>query len=127
MDTPIRQQLYAALALYNNGDYESCQERLEALYAEAGEADQPLVRGLLALSCGMYVHFHRGGGRGALNLLRQSLVALDDFRPRYLGIEIEDLIDAVQAYLADLEERRRPGAGFFDRWLAPRIRFRDQP
>lgn len=126
MNDAGREKLYEALTLYNQGEYMDCQERLEALHAEAEDADRPLVRGLLALSCGMYMHFRRGGGRGVLNLFRQSLVALDGFRPRHLGVEVEELFDAVQAYLGDLEDRRRPGARFVDRWLVPRIRFKPE-
>jgi hypothetical protein len=71
----------------------------------------------------MHLHFNRGGGRGTLNLFRQSLIALEDFRPRRLGIETAELYDALAAYVEELQERRRPGARLFDRWLAPRIRY----
>ena len=112
-----------ALSLYNRGEYLDCQETLEAVYAASDAKEQPLVRAILQLACGMHLHFNRGGGRGALNLFRQSLIALDDFRPRYLGVETDELYEALDAYLQELQERRKPGANFFDRWLAPRIRF----
>lgn len=116
-----RDALHAALLRYNRGEYLDCQESLEAVYALADAADQPLIRALIALACGMHLHFHRGGGRGVENLLRQCLLGLDDFRPRHLGIETGELFEAVEAYLEDVKSRRKPGAGFFDRWLAPRI------
>jgi hypothetical protein len=56
-----------------------------------------------------------------INLLQQFLVTLDDRREDRLGIHVADLYDAVEAYLAELKERKKPGASFFDRWLAPRI------
>ena len=124
VDAALRQQFEEALDLYNRGDYLDAQERLEAVYNAAGADDQPLVRALMMLACGMHLHFHRGGGRGVLNLIRQSLMILDDLRPESQGIATGELYEALEAYLQDLQERRKPGAGFFDRWLAPRIRYR---
>jgi len=127
LDGPARAHLYEALDLYNRGDYLSCQETLEQVYTGCVADEQPLVRALLMLACGMHLHFHRGGGRGTLNLFRQCLIALEDFRPRRLGIDVADLSEALGAYVEDLQERRRGGARLFDRWLAPRIRYRDSP
>jgi len=122
----IRASFYRALDLYNRGEYLSCQELLEHVYAGSEAVEQPLIRAVLMLACGMHLHFHRGGGRGALNLFRQSLVAMDDFRPRHLGVEVGELYEALEAYLEELRDRRKPGAGFFDRWLAPRVQYRQE-
>ncbi len=119
----IRASFHLALDLYNRGDYLRCQELLDRVYAESDAAAKPLVRALLMLASGMHLHFRRGGGRGALNLLRNSLLALEDLRPESLGVEVGELYDALEAYIDDVTERRKPGAGFLDRWLAPRIRY----
>jgi len=124
VDAAQRDQLERGIGLYNRGDYFAAQEHLEAVLNAVGADDQPLVRALLMLTCGMHLHFHRGGGRGALNLFRQGLLILDDLRPECQGIATGELFEAMEAYLQDLQERRKPGAGFFDRWLAPRIRYR---
>jgi predicted aminopeptidase len=50
-------------------------------------------------------------------------VTLEDRREDRLGINVAELYDAVEAYLAELKDRRKPGASFFDRWLAPKIRY----
>ena len=123
MDTAIRNQLREAIDRYNRGDYLAAQERLEVVFNALVGDEQPLVRALMMLACGMHLHFHRGGGRGALNLFRQGLMLLDDLRPECEGIATGELYEALDAYLQDLQERRKPGAGFFDRWLAPRIRY----
>jgi len=111
-----------ALNRYNRGEYLDCQELLEEVYRESDASEQPLVRAIAMLASAMHLHFKRGGGRGVLNLLRLCLVTLDDYRPRHLGVAVDELHEAVEAYLQDLQDRRKPGAGFFDRWLAPRIR-----
>jgi predicted metal-dependent hydrolase len=124
MDTGTRVTFYRGLALYNRGKYLECQDPLEEAYRNADEGERPLVRALIALACGMHLHFSRGGGRGVENLFQRSLMEMDDFRPHHLGVDVDDLVQALQAYLDELRDRRKPGAGFFDRWLAPRIRYR---
>jgi hypothetical protein len=123
MNEPNSQEemFHAALALYNRGDYLGCQQLVDEAYAQADPADQPLVRATAMLATAMHLHFKRGGGRGVINLLQQFLVTLDDRREDRLGINVAELYDAVEAYLAELKERKKPGASFFDRWLAPRI------
>jgi predicted metal-dependent hydrolase len=114
--------LWRAVRLYNSGDYLACQELLEEIDRGCTEERKPLVRALAMLSCAMHLHFHRGGGRGALNLMRQCLILLDDLRPEAAGIATGELYEGLIAYLEDLQERRTPGPIFFDRWLAPKIR-----
>ena len=124
VDAAHRERLEEGIALFNRGDYLAAQEHLEAALNAVGSEEQSLPRALLMMACGMHLHFHRGGGRGALNLFRQSLIILDDLRPECDGVATAELYEALEAYLQELQERRKPGAGFFDRWLAPRIRYR---
>ncbi|MEO8605089.1 MAG: hypothetical protein ABI629_21155 [bacterium] len=116
-------QLHAAVALYNRGAYFDAQQAFETLYNQIEAGDQALVRSLMMLATGMHLHFNRGGGRGALNLFRQSLVILDDLKPERDEIATGELFDALEAYLLEVQGRTKPGAGFFDRWLAPKIRY----
>lgn len=114
--------LWRAVRLYNEGDYLACQELLEEIHRSCTEEEKALVRALAMLATAMHLHFHRGGGRGALNLIRQSLILLDDLRPAACGVATQDLYDSLAAYLEELQDRRKPGAIFFDRWLVPKIR-----
>lgn len=123
MEPSAREELLDAVARFNRGDYFAAQERLEALFNRAPADDQPLVRSLMILAAGMHLHFRRGGGRGVLNLLRQAMVILDDLGTERDGIATGELFEVVEAYLHELESRKKPGAGFFDRWLAPKIRY----
>lgn len=127
MEPQRRASFYQALDLYNRGEYLDCQESLEQVHAGADASDQPLVRAVLMLACAMHLHFRRGGGRGTLNLVRQSLVTMEPFRPRHLGVEVGELYEALEAYLEELKDRRKAGAIFFDRWLVPRVRYRREP
>ena len=118
-----REALGRAIDMYNRGRYFDSQQVLEDLHNECDEQRRVLLRALTMMACGMHIHFHRGGGRGALNLLRQSLVILDDLRPQCAGVATGDLYDELFAYVEDLQGRKSPGAGFFDRWLVPKVRF----
>ena len=124
MDDAARAEMLDAVDRYNRGDYLAAQEALEALFNRLPGDDQPLVRSLMILATAMHLHFRRGGGRGVLNLLRQAMVILDELSPEREGVATGELFEAAQAYLQELESRQKTGAGFFDRWLAPKIRYR---
>jgi predicted metal-dependent hydrolase len=122
VDDAQQNQLSEGIRLYNKGDYFAAQEPLEAVLNAVSGGEQSLARALLMLAAGMHMHFNRGGGRGTLNLFRQSLMLLDDLKPECAGVATAELYEGLEAYLQDLQDRKKPGAGFFDRWLAPRIR-----
>ncbi len=113
--------LERATDLYNRGRYLDCQEVLERLHLQCDGGDQALVKALAMIACGMHIHFRRGGGRGALNLMRQSLVILDDLRPTCAGVATAVLYDTLFAFVEEVQGRRKSGAWFLDRWLAPKI------
>jgi hypothetical protein len=119
--TVSEEKLHAAIDLYNRGEYLECQQLVDEIYTQVGPEEQPLVRALAMLATAMHLHFQRGGGRGVINLLQQFLVTLDERREDRFGIRVAELYDAVEAYLAELKDRKKPGASFFDRWLRPRI------
>ncbi len=118
-----QEALANAIDLYNRGKYFESQEILEPLHNRSAEAEQPFVKSLILVACAMHIHFHRGGGRGALNLLRQSLLILDDLPEVSHGVETEALYESLYAYLQELQDRKKHGARFMDRWLVPRIRY----
>jgi hypothetical protein len=122
VDAAQQTALEEAIARYNRGDYFGAQEELQTVYNALADEERPIVRALMLVACGMHVHFHRGSGRGALNLFRQGLMILDDLRPTCQGIATAELYEALEAFLQDVQDRRKPGPRFIDRWLAPRIR-----
>ena len=123
MEETTRTKVYEAIELYNRGEYLQCQEPLKAAHQEVEGNEQALLRALIALACGMYLHFGPGARRGVENLLRRSLIELDEFRPTYIGVDVEKLWADINSYVEELHGRRKAGARFLDRWLAPRIRW----
>jgi len=114
--------LHTGIAHFNRGNYFDSQVALEAAVNATDADEQTLARALLMLAGAMHLYFNRGGGRGVLNLMRQTLLTLDDLRPERFGVRVEELFEGVQAYLNDLEARASRTPRFVDRWLVPRIR-----
>jgi hypothetical protein len=123
MDPAARERMFAAIDRYNRADYFTAQAEFETLFNELPEDEGALVRVLMTLATAMHLLFQRSGGRGVHNLMRQAMVGLDQLGPEADGVATGELFDAVEAYLQELEGRKKPGAGFFDRWLAPKIRY----
>ena len=113
MDVPTREAFYRGLVLYNRGQYLECQQHLEEAFHDADESDQPLVRAIIALACGMHLHFKHGARRGVENMCRRCLLELEAFEPAHLGVDVAALSKAVTEYLEELRTRKKPGASFF--------------
>ncbi len=122
MDERQREDLGDAIDLFNRRKYFESQELFERVHNQVAEDEQPFVKALVMTACAMHIHFHRGGGRGALNLMRQSLIILDDLKPEAHGVDTEALYEALYAYLQELQDRKKRGATFMDRWLVPQVR-----
>src|SRR5438128_1055050 len=77
-----------------------------------------LSRGELA---GLHLRTRRGATRGAVHLLAQALVTLEDYRPAAHGIDVEALVAEFSAYLDWIKAIDRPHR-LLDRLRVPRLR-----
>jgi uncharacterized protein len=116
------ERLREGVILFNRRSYFESHEIWEELWREAEEPEKRFLGALVQIAAALHLRFERGGGRGTRNLLVQSLMILDDFRPRHRGLDLERLHGEVQSYAERLEETKGAEAGWIDRWLAPRIR-----
>ncbi|HLH75560.1 MAG TPA: hypothetical protein VKV28_02020 [Candidatus Binataceae bacterium] len=123
--------LHAAIARFNQGDYFAAGESFELL-ANSTEQDRPLLEALNRIAAGLHLRFERGGRQATINLLSQAMLALEDLRPSYAGIDIERLCQELSAFNDDLRQSPRElevGALryraqlFLERRRAPRIVF----
>jgi predicted metal-dependent hydrolase len=103
-----RAAIDAGLAAYDRGDYFAAHEDLEpAWMGSADPAERALLQGLIKVAAA-YVHDVRGNPAGiARNLAgaRRLLgeAAADGPAANAAGIDLADLVEAVDARLADLE------------------------
>jgi predicted metal-dependent hydrolase len=121
--------LAPAIELFNRGDYFAAAEALERSAATAPAELKDLVGALNRIAAAMHLRFERGGRKGALMLLSQAALTLEDFRPARAGIDVDRLCVELSAFTGDLRAGSREKAGglkrrvrrFIERRRAPKI------
>jgi predicted metal-dependent hydrolase len=107
--------------LFNRGRYFSAQQVWETAWREAPAEDRGFLEGLVQLASGLHLRTRRGATRGAVHLLSQALVTLEDYRPATHGVDVEVLVGEFEAYLNWIRELGRPHR-LLDRLRIPRLR-----
>jgi uncharacterized protein len=110
------------VASFNRRAYFEAHEVWEDLWQTAAARDKNFLGALIQLAAALHLRFERGGGRGTRNLLVQALTTLEDFRPNFLGVDVDRLYSELSSYAERVEEKKQSEASWLDRWLAPRIR-----
>jgi hypothetical protein len=124
--TPARaltEAVHRGVGLFNQGRYFRAHEVWEAAWREAEAEERAFLEALVQLATGFHLRTRRGGTRGAVHLLSQALVLLEDYRPAHEGVDVEALVGDVGAYVAWTREVNRPHR-LLDRRRLPRIRAR---
>jgi len=114
-------KLRDAITLFNRREYFECHEVLEEIWHEAAEEDKNFYEGLIRFATGFHLRFNRRTLQGAINLLTQGLMRIENYRPTHLGIEVARLYDEIDVHVSDLKASKSSQAGFFERWRVPRI------
>jgi predicted metal-dependent hydrolase len=109
--------------LFNRGRYAAANELWEAAWRDAPATDRGFLEGLVQLAAALHLRTRRGGTRGAVHLLSQALVGLDEYAPTAHGVDIEKLLAEFSTYLDVVKAANRPHR-FADRWAVPRIHLR---
>lgn len=114
-------KLKEAIELFNKREYFSCHEVLEEIWHEAVAEEKNFYEGLIRLATGLHLRFNRRIPQGAINLLTQGLMRLEDYRPTHHGIDVARLYTDIDAHLEDLKTSKNAQAGFFERRRVPQI------
>jgi len=114
-------KLRDAITLFNRREYFACHEVLEEIWRDATDEDKAFFEGLIRFSTGLHLRFNRRAPRGAINLLTQGLMRIENYRPVHHGVNVARLYDEIDAHVNDLKSAKNPQAGFFERWRVPRI------
>ena len=83
--------LLAGVAQYNDGYYFEAHETWEDFWMQSPWPVRRFLQGLIQLAAA-FVHFVRQEYPGTIRLLGYAVEKLNDFTPRYLGIDVETLL-----------------------------------
>ncbi len=107
--------------LFNRGRYLDAQGVWEDAWRGAPADDRGFLEALVQLAGGIHLRTQRGGMRGAVHLLSQALVTLEDYRPAAHGLDVDTVLAEFGAYVDWVRSVDRPHR--FPDWLRiPRLR-----
>jgi|SRR5262245_5902077 len=91
---------------FNQGLFFECHETLEEIWLEERGEDRKFYQGIIQIAAG-YFKLEQGVPAGALKLWRTGIEKIEPYGPVYLGINVESLVNAVKAHLAELEANQQ--------------------
>jgi len=106
---------------FNFGRYLSAQRVWEEAWREAPVEDRAFLEALVQLAAALHLRTRRGATRGAVHLLAQALILLEEFRPTAHGIDVDALVEDFGAYREWVASVDRPHR-MLDRVRIPRVR-----
>lgn len=105
-----REEYELGITEFNRGQFFECHDTFEHIWMEQRGERRRFIQGLIQAAVGIF-HASRRNFRGANSQLTKGMAKLAEFRPRYLGIEVEKLYNdliplhrAVQQILLDGEK-----------------------
>jgi len=93
------------VALFNAGDWYACHDVFEELWHECQGPSRKALQGILQIAVSQ-LHLQRGNLRGATVLLGEGLGRLQAYGPVQLGLDLDHLRSAAQAWLQALQQNR---------------------
>jgi predicted metal-dependent hydrolase len=116
------------VAHFNRGDFFESHEVWEDLWRKESGRSRQFYKGLIQAAVALY-HLTQGNRHGAAKLLAGSQSYLEPYRSRYLGLDIDGFLAAldrcVAAGLESAPSGRRPGV--VDIAAIPQIRLQPPP
>ena len=87
---------------FNQQLFFECHETLEELWLEERGEERKFYQGIIQIAAGYY-KLSQGVPVGAIKLWRTGIEKVAFFGPVFLGVNVETLVEAVRANLAQLE------------------------
>ena len=107
--------------LFNHGRYLDAQQVWEEAWREAPPSERAFLEALVQLGAGLHLRTRRGAGRGAVHLLSQAMVGLDEYQPSHCGVDVTAAIAEFTVHVDWLRTLDRPHR-LIDRLRIPRLR-----
>lgn len=87
---------------FNQQLFFECHETLEEIWLEEHGEDRKFYQGIIQIAAGYY-KLQQGVPVGAIKLWRTGIEKVEAYGSVYLGVNVETLVTAVRANLAQLE------------------------
>jgi predicted metal-dependent hydrolase len=101
-DAPSIETLYAeGIRSFNECDFFEAHETWEELWTEYRGPARRYYQGLIQAAVALH-HFGNGNIRGAKKVYLTSRAYLDDYRPAYLGLNLDAFLEQYQRCFADV-------------------------
>ena len=108
---------------FNRGLFFEAHEVLEIIWLpERGQPRERFYKGLIQFA-GAFVHFRKNRASPGAALLRLARNNLEQYLPRYQGLEVADLVSSIDGLLAQLSTANVPVASL----IAPELRLEPVP
>jgi predicted metal-dependent hydrolase len=108
LSAPLATAIRRGVRLFNVGRYLSAQQVWEEAWRDAPPGERAFLEALVQLAGALHLRTRRGALRGAVQLLSQALILLDDYRPAIHGIDVARLVDDFGAYAEFVKTSNRP-------------------
>ena len=109
MDMTISANWHKGLHLFNKKEYFECHDVIEELWLATPSDDRyrDLYKGVIQAAASLY-QFERGVSSGAQGLCRTALGYLKKYRPSALGLNVERLIEEMDAFYQNPAKQPKP-------------------
>lgn len=115
------------VAYFNGGDFFASHEVWEDLWRRESGRSRQFYKGLIQAAVALH-HLTHGNQHGATKLLAGSQSCLQPFRSRYLGLDIDGFLAALDRCVAATLARAAGGRpGMVESGTVPRIRLQPPP
>jgi predicted metal-dependent hydrolase len=122
--------LKEAIQTFNRGDYFAAGEQFEAFGYAADDSLKDVAAALHRIAAGLHLRLARGGRQAAINLFSHAMLALEELRPSFAGIDLERLCTELAAFTDEVRASpseydagalRHKARLFVERRRAPKI------
>jgi uncharacterized protein len=103
MAEAIPAEFWQGIAQFNQKQYYTCHDTLEALWMDASEPDKTFYQGILQVAVALY-HLGNHNQRGAMILLGEGVQRLRRYEPEYATIDVASLVDQSVELLTTLQQ-----------------------
>ncbi len=112
----------AAVELFNTGRYHECQDALESLVSDTRAVSDRQFYALLDNVCEAMLQLGDGDLGDAEEILQAAQRRMEEFLPRFRGLNVAALRDDVHVVIGELRDVRRGGRTEWAPSRLPRLR-----